>query len=94
MLAVLSVLALSAPGPALAAAPCQPGTWTESTPSVATSNVSGANVRLDMYHKFQGGPSWVDATIDYSGVSYLAAVVAALTAFPVVDTPGPIVVAG
>jgi hypothetical protein len=71
----------------------QPGTWVESMASVATSNASGANVRLDMWHKSQEDtPGWIDATATYSGASYLAALVAALSGVPTVDSVGAITV--
>jgi hypothetical protein len=71
----------------------QPGTWVESMPSVATTNAAGANVRLDMWHKSQeDSPGFIDATATYSGASFLAALVGALAAQPVVGSVGGITV--
>jgi hypothetical protein len=71
----------------------QPETWVEFMPSVATTNAAGANVRLDVYSKYQlGQGGFYDATATYSGASFLSALVGALTAEPTVDSVGAITV--
>jgi hypothetical protein len=66
----------------------QPGTWVSLFASQATSNSSGANVRLDVYRKFTEGVSgtW-DATASYSATSFLVALVAGMPAQPPTAIP-------
>lgn len=71
----------------------QPGTWAELHASQATSNATGANVRLDVYFKLTAGqPGTYDATASYSVASFLVGLIGGLVAQPVVDRPGAIVV--
>lgn len=44
----------------------QPGTWARLGATAATSNGSGANVRLDVYDKFPGAVGKRDATVTWS----------------------------